>query len=71
MTILDYDTIFVPDKEGIRMDGRVVKSDLHSVFDQYWFCKKMRYQKGSNLRPDGSRGTGRSHCSLNSRTLYH
>ena len=36
----DWETIFVPDKEGIRMDGRIVRSDLHFIFDKYWFCKK-------------------------------
>lgn len=34
-------SIIVPDEVGIIMNGRLIKSEFHFIFNQYWVCKKI------------------------------
>lgn len=48
---VDIKSIIVPDEVGIIMNGRVIKSEFHFIFNQYWSCKKLSPQPDSNRWP--------------------
>lgn len=40
------ETVFLPENLALKMDGRVIKSDVSPLFNQYWRCKKFTSLNG-------------------------